>query len=238
MWVDNVINNLSKNKTYNRLELFELFKKENAELNANSFGWLIYNLQKDDKLYRIEYDSYSIVKPKDLRNYHPLYSKEANNIKKYLDKKFPELSYTIFETVLLNEFLNHQVVNNTIYIQVEKDLSAYIFEDLRNTFKGNFLYKPNRDEFNRYWIKDIVVIIDLKSQSPLSQESPHEIVLEKMMVDIVSDKSISCTFSTSELPSIFDSIVKKYKFDSKKLNRYATRRGREEAIKKLLEASR
>ena len=40
------------------------------------------------------------------------------------------VSFVVFESVLLNEFLNHQIAQNTIYIQVERDLSSYIFNVL------------------------------------------------------------------------------------------------------------
>lgn len=44
-----------------------------------------------------------------------------------ISKKFPYISFTVFETVLMNNFLNHLIAQNTIFLQVERESSIYIF---------------------------------------------------------------------------------------------------------------
>ena len=77
-------------------------------------------------------------------------------------------------------------------------------------------------------------MLDLISQSPISSETPHEISAEKMLVDIVAEKIIASVFSLSEIPSIFESMLGKYRIDRRKINRYAGRRGKSEIIKQYL----
>ena len=132
----------------------------------------------------------------------------------------------------LNEFLNHQIAQNTIYVQVEKDVSSYIFDILQEKYTGNVLYKPGKIDFGRYWTKDCIVVLDLISQAPLSQDAPHEIIAEKMLVDLIAEKSIAATFCPSELPFLFDNIMRTYQVDKRKMNRYAGRRGKTAQIKK------
>ena len=38
-----------------------------------------------------------------------------------ISKKFPYVSFTVFETVLMNNFLNHLIAQNTIFLQVERE---------------------------------------------------------------------------------------------------------------------
>ena len=137
----------------------------------------------------------------------------------------------VFESVLLNEFLNHQIAQNTIYVHVEKDVSSYIFDILQENNTGRVLYRPGIKDFDRYWKRDCVVVLDLISQSPLSQDRPHEITAEKMLVDIISEKSIAATFSPSEVPDVYENVMQSYQIDRRKMNRYAGRRGKASEVR-------
>ena len=76
-------------------------------------------------------------------------------------------------------------------------------------------------------------VLDLISQAQLNLESPHEISAEKLLVDIVAEKSIAATFSPSELPFIYENILNSYRIDMRRLNRYAGRRGKAALVRKL-----
>ena len=234
MNTDYALNSLKADRTYSRNDLIEVFRKENKELNDSSFRWLLYNLQLHNRLFRVGYDEYTTSEQHVLPEYRPLYTEEALKVKKLLEDKYPELSFVIFESVALNEFLNHQIAQNTVYVQVEKDLSTFIFDALKQDLGGMILYKPNRMEFSRYWTRGCVVVLELISQAPLSSTQPHEITIEKMLVDIIADKSIEATYSPGELPEIFRNIRKNYRVDAKKMNRYAGRRGKAKLIKKFM----
>ena len=76
------------------------------------------------------------------------------------------------------------------------------------------------------------MVLDLISQAPLSQEKSPEITVEKMLVDIIAEKSISATFSPSEIPFIYENVMRSYQVDKRKMNRYAGRRGKSSQVKK------
>lgn len=75
------------------------------------------------------------------------------------------------------------------------------------------------------------MVLDLISQVPLSQDNPHKITIEKMLVDIIAEKSISATFSPSEIPFVYENVMRNYQVDRRKMNRYAGRRGKVSQIK-------
>lgn len=232
MWAEPIITKLSDNQSYNRDDLFHIFNKEKKSLSESTFRWMLYNLQKEQLLFRTDYDTYTTVEPQSLPVYRPVYTDKAKSVIRDIGQKYPSLSFVVFESVLLNEFLNHQIAQNTIYIQVEKDVSSYIFDSLQQERPGSILYKPNAKDFERYWTPNCTVILDLISQSPLSAEYPHEITIEKMLVDILADKSIAATFSPAELPYIFEDVMESYQADKRRMNRYASRRAKTKEIKK------
>ena len=234
MWTEQAMVNLSDNTAYCRDDLFHLFSGEKKGLSDGAFRWTLYNLLKDQKIFRTDYDTYSTVEPRVLPVYKPYYSEKAGTLIKKLEEMYPKLKFVVFESVLLNEFLNHQIAQNTIYVQVEKDVSAYIFDTIREEYDGSVLYRPNKKEFDRYWTRDCIVILDLISQSPLSQDRQHEMTAEKMLVDIIAEKNIAATFSPSEIPFVFENVMKSYQVDKRKMNRYAGRRGKASQIGKIV----
>ena len=109
---------------------------------------------------------------------------------------------------------------------MDKNISSYIFDEVKENYPGTVLLNPDKNELIKYWKKDCLIVLDLISQAPLSKSSPHKISIEKMLVDIIAEKSISSSFSSSELPFIFGNALKSYQTDRHKIVRYAGRRGK------------
>ena len=208
----------------------QIFRKEKADLDDTAFRWALYGMLYSHKLFRIGYDLYATNKPPVLAEYIPSYSDKAKDLEKILMERYPDLEFVIFESVLLNEFLNHQIAQNTIYVQVEKDMSSYIFSQLQEELDERVLFRPGKSEYGKYWTKDCIVVLDLISQSPLSTRFPHAITVEKMLVDIIAERSIAAAFSPSELPSLYSNALSAYSIDRRKLHRYAERRGKAEEV--------
>lgn len=234
MWTDQVLHNLSNETEYHREDLFRAFRDEKQDLSEASFRWILYNLMQAHRLFKTDYDTYVMEMPQMLPIYRPSYSDKAKELMEKLEEQFPILDFVVFESVLLNEFLNHQIAQNTIYVQVEKEVSTFIFDHLQEEYTGSVLYKPGKADFDRYWTRDCIVVLNLISQAPLSHEAPHEMTAEKMLVDIIADKSIAATFSPSELPFVYENVMKSYRVDKFKMNRYAGRRGKASKIKEYM----
>lgn len=234
MWADRVISELSEQKTYTRQELLRRFQETRPDLNDSTFRWILYGLQKEQVMFRVGRDEYSL-QSREAILYRPLYTDAAQNVIRFLENRFPDLVFVVFESVLLNEFLNHQIAQNTIYIQAEKDLGTFVFDVLRDDGYGNVLYRPDSRELDRYWSNGCIVVQNLISQAPLSAETPHEITAEKMLVDILAEKSIAMTFSPAELPAVFRNIARVYQVDWNRVLRYAGRRGKADVVRRFME---
>ena len=226
MWIEQAMQKLSDSESYSRNELQQIFLTVRSDLSDSAFRWILYRLVREHKLFKADYDSYGTVEKKFLPEYLPVYSNEADTLMRYIEKKYPDLCFVVFESTLLNEFLNQQIAQNTIYLQVDKNISSYIFDEVKENYPGTVLLNPDKNELIKYWKKDCLIVLDLISQAPLSKSSPHKISIEKMLVDIIAEKSISSSFSSSELPFIFGNALKSYQTDRHKIIRYAGRRGK------------
>ena len=103
MWMEQTLLELSEENTYHRSELFDIFKKTKQNLSAGTFRWTLYRLLKEQKLFKTDYDTYVTKDPKKLPVYKAYYSDKSKSIMKLLEKKYPELNFVVFESVLLNE---------------------------------------------------------------------------------------------------------------------------------------
>ena len=73
---------------------------------------------------------------------------------------------------------------------------------------------------------------------PVYSDTPHTIMLEKMLVDMSADKLIAATFSKAELPDVYERAQSRYLLDKVRMLRYARRRNRQEVLLKYLEGSK
>lgn len=233
-WYEEVINRIDDRTTYCHRELMEKLRMLKAGLSENSYHWAISALVRNGTLTRLGYDLYSLPSNPPKEEYAPAYSDIAKELIRLISEKYPHVQFTVFETVLMNEFLNHLVAQNTVFIQVKKESSIYVFRSLQEQRIQNVMYKPDKIDFDLYWSKDCIIVTDMVSEAPLRFDKPHSIMLEKMLVDISADKLISTTFSKAELPDVFEQAQSRYLLDKVRMLRYARRRNRQASLLKYL----
>ena len=233
MFMQNTLINLERGKIYPRKELISIMKNDNSEMSDNSLIWMIGYLVKCGKLVHVGRNQYALSDRKKAV-YSPMYSQYASDIMDRIANKYPAIGFTVFESVLLNEFLNHLIARNTVFVQTERDTSAFIFDFIRENIQSNALYKPSERDYSRYWRPDMIIVLDWTSQAPLSLTAPHDITPEKMLVDIYCDKTIRLTYRGSEYKSIVNAVYDRYHVDTVRLLRYAGRRNKAEEIKVFL----
>ncbi|MBR0417922.1 MAG: hypothetical protein IJI66_01990 [Erysipelotrichaceae bacterium] len=234
-WYLNALGVIDKGRTYSHKELIDILKENRPDLSDDMYNWAIDQSTKKGLLSRKGYNAYSLPEGKELIDYQPFYSQTSLDLIKEIQERFPRVIFTVFETVLMNDFLNHLIGRNTIFIQVEKDSSIFVFRYLQEQGYKNLLFNPDKKEIELYWDKDCIIITNLISEAPLRKDDPSKITLEKMLVDMVSDKLISSTFSPAELPEVFEQVRKTYRLDQSRMLRYARRRNKEDKVKKYLE---
>jgi len=232
MWYEEAIREQPQEVTVSRKDIFDLLHDCRPEISQNSLKWIISELLDRKLLYRIGYNTYSYRKPEGKIMYSPIYSGKSREVQETVEREYPLVDFCIFESFLLNEFLNHQVAQNTILIQIEKEIGSFLFEYLEESYEGRILYRPNMESYGRYWRENCIIIIDKVSEAPKDRENPHAIVLEKLLVDIFAEPMVRCLFSHSEYPLIMETARERYLIDEKRMMRYARRRN---AVTKMKE---
>lgn len=239
MKFQDIVKQMDKNKIYTRKQVFDFILNENPNLSSNSLKWIISDMVKSNVIYNDQRGFYSLINKNktNLANFIPTLNKDFNKICKLIDTEFPLVEYVCFESIQLNEFLNHLIAKNTYFIYVEKDASSTIFRYLQEKGTNNILYKPNIKEFDSYWKEKTIIILDLISEYPCNKCDAHVISIEHLLVDLICEKSLTCLYSQSEIENIYRNVNKTYKIDYSRLYRYARRRNREETIKKIMKGA-
>ena len=169
-----------------------------------------------------------------LKTYRFLHSAFAISVADEVVDAHPYLDFRIFELVQLNEFVNHQIAHNIVFMSVEGELEEDVFNTLWERHKGSVLFKPGADELFRYKNENMVVIVKLPSESPKGIAVFWDTRLEKMLVDIAVDKLLRKVVYSGEYPAIFQDAFSKYTIDRNVMFRYARRRGALGKYKKSL----
>ena len=233
MWETKLLSAVPESQVFTRQALYNLFKENNKDLSYNSVGWIIDEGLKSNLLFKVGSDSYS--RKKETRNtYSPRYSEFSKELLSKMEERFPELEYTLFETLLLNEFVNHLYAQNILVLQVEKDLCPFTFDFLNELFPGKVLFNPSSDDLGRYQSDNCIILENRISEAPFDKEHPHFITIEKLLVDTVSDKAIKELIPTSEVSNIYENAKLIYKSDLTKIKRYAKRRNAWTKVEALL----
>lgn len=228
-----LLRNLSDSRTYKRSEIFSFLDKSGVFVPDNSKTWFMEKAEREGVLFRVGTDSYSRIE--DIRRvYIPMYSEKAVEVISFMDENYPELEYVLFESFLLNEFINHMIAQNTIILQIEKTLCQFVFEALNDKFPGKVLYNPSSEDLGRYRTDNCIVLERVVSEFPASKENPHYLTAEKLLVDCVSDRIIKDLISSSEILNIFDGMIGSYRVDESRIKRYAKRRNSWSEIEKYI----
>lgn len=230
MWYEYAIKDLPQNQIYQREDIVSILKKEKDGLSESSYIWIIGSLVRLGLLQHIGWNRYALADGSKRDAYTPLYSETAKDVRDKVEKKYPLIGFTVFESVLLNEFLNHQIAGNTIFVQVERGMGVFVFRFLRESMDGVVMYRPSRKEYSLYWQPGSVIILDWTSEAPLSKNFPHDITIEKLMVDIFCDRIIQLTYGGAEYKIVVETAYERYSIDTVRLLRYARRRHREKEI--------
>ncbi|MFI3172021.1 MAG: DUF6577 family protein [Eubacteriales bacterium] len=226
---------LLKNKMYfSRCELKKAMSQYGIEMDNMTFDFAIQELLRRCEIARVGRNAYCVVDG-DIQVYNHQYSQLASSVAKKLEEKFPYLEFTIFELTQLNEFVNHQLAHNTIFISVENDLGAFVFEELKQHYSGKVFINPTPEMYHQYWLEDMIVIGKLVTEAPKERSVKWNTRIEKLLVDLRTDILLQNIVSSMEIPTVYEEVFLKYAIDESSLFRYAKRRGADKKIKNFIQ---
>lgn len=211
-----------KNAVYSENEIYGLVKRQKQDVSEQKLKWILYELERDGVLSRIGTKRYIAG----VKKYTYELRKESKAIDEFISSSFPEANYVIWESTQLNEWVNFLLNQNTIFIDVEKELFDFVIDGLMEELGNEYtiLINPDEQTVSRYGRDNLVIVKKLFSRSP-SDKKEHKIKLEKLIVDLLCDKYYSWMLDSSAIEDVFAGVKKSYAIDATKMLNYAKRRG-------------
>lgn len=214
-------------------ELRYYFKSRYPDMPSGTVDWRIYKLVEDSILHRTGRGLFSFG-PESTYKYQP--SSRVVKIGKFLKKKFPFISFCIWDSGQLNEFAQHLSGYPFILADVEKDVAESVYFQLKEEFNGVF-FRPSESLINDLLpsFRLPIIIRYLVSESPLNEVAGIPTAsLEKLLVDVFCDMEFNF-IEGSERRAIFGNAFHKYTINDNRLLRYAARKGKKPDIQYYLE---
>jgi len=225
---------LCNQNSFTRNELKTAMHTCGLDISEALFKAKLQGLINSSLIFRVGRNAYCVAQ-EDVQHYRHNYSVSAENVVGIISKHYPKIKYSVFELVQMNEFVNHLLAHNTIFVSVESSLGDFVFDTLKESHPGNVLINPTSDIFHQYWYSNMLVITKLVTEAPSDNNRPWAARIEKILVDIMADPLIQSSISASEFPGIYTEVFRKYVVDESCLFRYAKRRGVYNEILQLIQ---
>lgn len=227
-----ILDKIGKHNPFARSDLQMVMEECGYHTTDSIANHLLIKMLDSGDIARIGRNRYCVSDS--LKTYSFPYSEFASMVADEIIKAHPYLDFRIFELVQLNEFVNHQIAHNIVFVSVEGELEEDVFNTLWENHQGSVLLKPDVEELYRYMTEDMVVIIKLPTESPRGTDVFWGTRLEKMLVDIAVDKLIRKVVYSGEYAAIYQDAFRKYAIDKNAMFRYARRRGALEKYRNFL----
>ena len=196
--------------------------------NPKTIAWRIHDLKEKGIIHNVGRGIYTWNTK---TQYVPDISERSKTLYKSIHDRFPYANFCITETKWFNEFMRHQVFKSYRVIEIEKEVTSILFNNLKETGEEAFL-NPDAQMYNTYIsaVENPVIVKPLITESPLQLAEQIRVpTIEKMLVDLISDKELYSAQET-EVDGIFKAATEKYHINSNKLMRYAGRRNKENKL--------
>lgn len=218
-----------------RKDILKLVWESEPEFREGQLKRLLAYMIETSKIEHVGRNKYRrTIDTVNLARYENRYSEIALQIISIMKEDFPLVEYRVWELSWLNEFVNHQLGCNYIFLEVEKDGCEFVFERIISEFKGKVLLKPDRNQILRYGSNDSIIIDRLISESPKGKREPYNLAIEKLIVDLFSNKRLQEMISLGDYPTALENIFTIYEVDQVKMFRYARRRNKETQLREFL----
>jgi hypothetical protein len=217
-------------------DLWHFYSNEDKNLNKGTFSWKVHNLKAQQILQSLKKGVYTLTfKPK----YQPEIASKPADLFLKTNKYFKDINACIWSTKQLSEFMLHIPGKYYTILEVEADACEAVFHYLKDSKFKNLYLQPTNKEIELYIneLNEAIIIKSLITKSPLQQvkkiATPR---IEKILVDIFSDRVLFNIFQGNELIVIFNNVYHKYEINFSKLITYAKRRGKEKEIIQFISA--
>ncbi len=230
--IDNIIK-LFPNNSFSREDIFYYTRNMDTSFKKTQLRYLIGKLLKNKLIVRNGHNSY-IKNNKNKKDYINIYSFFSKEIISFMNKNFPLVDYRLWELFCLNDFVNHQISKNKIFFEIEKDCCEFMYNEMPEKFRRKILLNPTPEEVMLYGDEKNIIITKLTTETPKGQKNFYGLCLEKLIVDLFSNKILQSILSKGDYPAAVSEMFNKYNINQNKMLRYAARKNKKNEILKFL----
>ena len=220
-------------RNFTRHQVLQSFRNAGYALSDSSFYKSFSMMVEEGKLARVGKGLYCFP-DNNTKSYNHEYSALAVDVAALIQKQYPLVNFSLMELIQFNDFVNHQLAHNVLFLSVEPDAMEFVFEMLKSQYFGKVFINPTLEMYHQYWSDNMIVINKLTTEAPKNSVIPWHTRLEKLLVDVVADSLLSDTISESEYPNIYEEAFSMFVVDESCLFRYAARRAVDKKIKELI----
>ena len=157
MFDQSVLAALSAKKAFSLKEFLLATQANGCLLGEEAIRKRLRSLIQTGEVMRVGRNAYCIAE-KNVGHYRHEYSELAERVAAIVHEEYPVLEFSIFELILLNEFVNHQLAHNVLFLSVEEGIGEFVFETLKEHFPGKVMLNPTPELYHQYWYEDMIVI--------------------------------------------------------------------------------
>lgn len=217
-------------------DIYRFYANSLPNVKKATVNWRIHRFVRQGVLQRVGRGVFTLGKE---RAFLPIPDKQLKRIAASIKKQFPLITFCCWRLSVLKELFQHMIAVDLLIIEVEKDAVDAVFYFLKGAQK-NIFKDPSRETMEELMTGTgtAMIVRPMISEAPLMQiGGAHLPSLEKMLVDLCTDKELFYFIQGSELHNILKRATEKYTINFNKLFRYAKRRGKDkDDISRLFDA--
>lgn len=214
-------------------DIVAFYEQTEKDIKQTTVNWRVHTLVQSGVLQRIGRGKFTLGEG---RNYVPEISSATKAIFKKLKAGFPFANLCVWNTSVINEFMQHQPNRFFVLVETDKETTNSVFYFLREIKKSVFV-EPTTDILEKYIVneKEVFIVKPLISEAPTQNVNNVETTtIEKMLVDIFCDDVIFSAQQGAEMRTIFKEAFAKYTINQSKMLRYANRRRKKEELNQFV----
>lgn len=227
--------NLTPGRIFRKQEFRDIVLAYSPEKSEASINWMLHTLAEKGDILSVGYGRYIVpaAGSKDRIVYCYPHTDEFRRIETLAEDAFPYVEFQMWELMQMNDFVNHQIAKNVIFVETEKMLIDSFYEMLHEAYPYA-MYEPDEKTFYRQRAPETDVVVQkLLTESPAPVFN-HDCAIEKILVDLFSKKLPGVLIEKSEYKAIYEDIFHKYRIDEIRMFRYARRRNLEQTIRNFI----
>lgn len=225
MDMNTVLSRYDDGRTFTRSSFRETVRAYEPSCTDTSIDWTLHSLRRQGVLASAGAGKYYIVRQDGAarRQYDYPHSEEYLALERRIQESYPLAGYQMWELIQMNDFVNHQIAKNVIFVEVDRMLVDAVYEMVHEHYPYAMLQPDETTFYRQRGPETDIVVQRLVSEAPAPGEH-HSCTIEKILVDLQSRKLVGRIIERSEYPRIYEDVFRKYAIDETRMFRYARRR--------------